>query len=68
MKKELFRKFGWWLLVVVVVYSVGMRVRFGRGLPSGVEQWLAEMYVGFLFVSALAFFAVGRYIDNVRAR
>ena len=66
MKQELFGMFGYMLMLFATGYATAIKLKYGGNLPVGVEQWLAEFYVGFLVVAALAFIATARHIGNVR--
>ena len=63
-KPELFTRFGIGFAILAGRYSYALHQAYGSGIPKTVEEWLAEAFVGFLWVTAAGFIAVGRHIGN----
>lgn len=61
---ELFNPFGFFLLGIAIWVSYVTHRIYGGGIPKSVQEWIAEMYISLLFISAFAFLAIGRHIHN----
>jgi len=61
MKFNWFCGFGRMFGMFGLFFSVMLWMHCGSGMPRSTEEWVAESFVGFLFVSAAAFYAVGKH-------
>jgi hypothetical protein len=66
MKFNWFCGFGRMFGMLGLFYGLMLRLHCGSGLPRSTEEWVAESFVGFLFVSAAAFYAVGKHFVGVK--
>ena len=65
-KPNLFTLFGLIFAVLAALYTHDLHKVYGSGIPKTTAEWIAEAFVGQLWIAAAAFIAVGRQIGERR--
>ena len=64
-RKNYFVNIGVMFGSLAVMYALACRGEYGTGIPRSTSEWLAEIHILFLVVTAATFIAVGKYLGDV---
>jgi uncharacterized membrane protein len=64
-RKNYFVNIGVLFLFLAGMYALAIRQEYGTGIPRNTSEWMAEIHILFLVVTAATFIAVGKYLGDV---
>ena len=59
-----FYYWGWAFFAFAVFNAFKVTKLYGRNTPNTQEEWLAEIYLAILFISATAFLSIGHALNH----
>jgi hypothetical protein len=63
-RKNYFVNVGVLFLFFAGFYAYGVNQEYGSLFPKNATEWLAEIFVWFLVITAATFIAVGKYLGD----